>query len=180
MLRPRVESKTKSFYGMMFPRDVIGGRSSGVGSLAGGAAARLKGHLHLDVRIEFAKDRNHAIKRKATKLGVADARKLGMRHAGYFLRLASRKLACVEVANDLGGNNGARLFEPCVRPPEVAIDIAAAAYKLKVVVVHFRASFNRLSRSRIRSISICGVLTPDFDFFWKAWITQISTSILTA
>ena len=32
----------------------------------------------------------------------------------------------------------------------------------------------------MRPTSNRGVLIPDFDFFWNAWITQMSASILTA
>jgi hypothetical protein len=52
----------------------------------------------------------------------------------------------------------------CVGSAEVAIHIAAAADQLQIAFFHFRASFDRLSLSRIRSTSICGVLLPDFDF----------------
>jgi hypothetical protein len=45
------------------------------------------------------------------------------------------------------------------------------------MVVHRLASLNRFNRSRTRSISGLGILIPVFDFFWKAWITQISPAI---
>jgi len=41
-------------------------------------------------------------------------------------------------------------------------------FQVVIVVGHFSASFNRFSRSRMRSTSIWGVLIPVFDFFLNA------------
>src|SRR5216683_7994319 len=142
--------------------------------------ARLEGNGHLNVLIKLAENGNHSIKRETAELRTANAGKFRIGDASKFFRVARRELALVENVDDLCGGNGARLLKICVGSSKVAIHVAAAAYQLQIVFFHFRASFNRLSRSRIRSTSICGVLIPDFDFFWNTWITQISASILMA
>src|SRR5271165_6881995 len=131
----------------------------------------LEGDFHLDILVEPAENRDHAIEREAPQLRIADARKLGMRDAGQLLGLARREVPRVEIANDRGGDERPRLLEAGVRTAEVAVDVAAAAHEFEIVG-HFSASFNRFSLSRMTSISTCGVLTPDLDFFWKAWMAK--------
>jgi hypothetical protein len=62
-----------------------------------------------------------------------------MGDAGPSLGFASRKVPSVEVADDFGGDESARLFEAGVLMAEITVDVAAAAHEFKVVV-HFSAS----------------------------------------
>ena len=86
----------------------------------------------------------------------------------------------IENTNDLGGQDGFQLQGFGVGEPKITEYVAASMHQFKIVVVHFKASFKRLSLSWIRSISTCGVLMPVFDFFWKAWMTQSASPICTA
>src|SRR5271170_7977903 len=71
-----------------------------------------------------------------------------MGDAGLPLGFASRKVPSVEVADDFGGDESARLFEAGILMAEVTVDVAAAAHEFKVVV-HFSASLSRFSLSRM-------------------------------
>ncbi len=86
----------------------------------------------------------------------------------------------IQNTNDLGGQDGFQLQGFGVGEPKITEYVAASMHQFKIVVVHFKASFKRLSLSWIRSISTCGVLMPVFDFFWKAWMTQSASPICTA
>src|SRR5712692_4691977 len=142
--------------------------SYGARSVPRDMLARFERNGHLDLLIELAEDRNHAVKSEAAKLRVANAREFGVRNAGEFFCVPRRELAFVEHANDFRGRNGTCLLEARIGPAKIAIDIAAAANQFEVILAHFSASFNRLRRSIIKSTSICGVLIPFLDFFWNA------------
>jgi hypothetical protein len=136
--------------------------------VAGDMPARFERNGHLDLLIELAEDRNHAVKSEAAKLRVANTRKFRVRNAGELFRVPRREFAFVEHPNDFRGRNGACLLKASIGPAKIAIDIAAAANQLEVILSRFSTSFNRLRRSMIKSTSICGVLIPFLDFFWNA------------
>jgi hypothetical protein len=140
------------------PDDALRGRWAGAGAC----------QTHPDMLVELGQYGHHPIDREATELCIADARKIRSRYSGHLLGFPDGDLLIVQNADDLGGKNCLELKHLGIGASEVAEHVAASADKLKIVVVtlgHRRASFNRLSRSRIRSISACGVLIPFFDFF---------------
>jgi len=98
--------------------------------------ARAEGDIHLHILVELAEDRDHPVEREPAKLGVANAREFGVRDACQLLGIAYRKLAIVEDVDDLRRDNGASLFQPCVRVPKVAVGVATSAHEFGVVVSH--------------------------------------------
>ncbi|HYA42120.1 MAG TPA: hypothetical protein VEF34_12500 [Syntrophobacteraceae bacterium] len=87
----------------------------------------MEGKVNFKIVVELYKYRNHSIKCKTLKPRVADARKLGMRHACQFFGLAGGKPTLVRYANDLGCKNGAGLLNAGVSAAKVTKRIAAAA-----------------------------------------------------
>src|SRR5258708_2167037 len=65
-------------------------------SVARDMLARLERNRHLDLLIELAEDRNHAVESEAAKLCVAHARELRVRDAGHLFRVRRRALAFAE------------------------------------------------------------------------------------
>src|SRR5205807_8872884 len=114
---------------------------------------------------ELPKDHDHSIDREPIELYVADARKFRCRDPRKAFGSAYAQLLLVKHLYDCGSEDRASLFEICVGVTKVAEHIAAAADQLHIVILHRSLSFNRLSRSRMRSTSTCGVFIPVFDFF---------------
>ncbi len=127
-------------------------------------ATRMDVDRHLDVLTEAGEDRHQSVDREAAEIGFTDAGEVGGGNAGHFLSGARGQPAIFQHADDLGRQKGAQLLAIGLRMAEIAKHVAAAAHDLHIVV-HFSISCSRFSRSRIRSISIFGVLIPDFDFF---------------
>jgi hypothetical protein len=50
--------------------------------------ARTEGHIHLDILVELAENRNHPVEREPPKLCIADAREFGVRNARELLGVA--------------------------------------------------------------------------------------------
>jgi|ERR1700678_2141349 hypothetical protein len=128
-------------------------------------AARSHVDTDFDVTIEFAKYRYHAVEGEAVELRVSDTREIGMRNAGQLFRGPRAKLAVIEHTDDPRREDGARLLKIGVGATKIAEHIAASAHQFKIVLAHRSASFSRLILSLMRSMSICGVLIPLFDFF---------------
>ena len=124
-------------------------------------------------------DRHQPVDGEAAEVGPADAGEVGGGNAGHLMGRADSHLPIIEHADDLRREQRAQLFAIGVGMAEVTEDVAAAADDIDVVA-HFSFSLSRCSRSRTSSMSCLGVLIPDFDFFWKAWMTQISSSICKA
>ena len=80
--------------------------------------ARRKGDDHLNVLVELAENPDQPVEREAAKLRVANAGKLRMGNAGELFRVARRKFALVENADNLRRDDGARLFKAALGRPK--------------------------------------------------------------
>ncbi len=94
--------------------------------------------------------------------GLGEPRKLGC--------FALREFPLTHNTDDLRGQLRPQVFFVGIRQPQIPKHIAGSADKLEFVTLgsNLNISFNRLSRSRITSVSSFGVLIPFFDFFWNA------------
>src|SRR3954469_15923939 len=133
----------------------------------------------LDLLPKGSQDRHQPINGEPAEIGLADAGEIRCHDAGYILGRAHCQIALVKHADNTCSQQRPQLFPVGVRMTEVTKDIAAASDQFGIVC-HRSISFKRLSRSWIRSISCFGVLIPDFDFFWKACTTQMSSPICKA
>jgi len=129
-----------------------------------GTGTGTKANFDFNVLVELTEYRNHAVDGEPFKPCIADARKLRMRHSRKLFGFTCRQGASVKDADNLRRNDSAGLFEVGICAFEIAENVAAAAYQFKIVV-HDKASFNCLRRSRIMSTSMRGVFMPDLDFF---------------
>ena len=119
---------------------------------------------------ELVEHGHQTINGEVVKLHVANAGKVRMADTGAALGLARRKPFAVKNANDTGGQKRLGLLHVGVRAAEVTEDIAAAVYQPTIVgcLAHgCKSLVNRLSRSRVRSISFFGVSMSCFAFFRK-------------
>jgi hypothetical protein len=135
---------------------------------------------NFDPRTQAVENRHQAIGRESAKVSVSDAREVGRGEAGSALSSADAQLITIECLDDLGRQQGLQLFEIGVLAAEIAEDVSAAANQFQSFTFHLSASFSFFNRSLTRSISCFGVLMPCFDFFWKAWMAQISSASWTA
>ena len=143
----------------------------------------LHGDLYVDLEPKPIEDRHQPADRKATQLGITDAREVCMVDAGSLLSLACRKPIVVQDGNNLRGEERFGLLDVCAWVAAVAEHVAATAHQLKIVLAVSPCCdsfFDRVRRSRIRSRSFRNVLMPCFAFSWKACHTQISSPSCTA
>jgi hypothetical protein len=142
--------------------------------------ARFHLNINLDIPAEPDQHRNQPLQREPLQLGLPHARKIGCRKSGQLMRAPHGNPAIVQDADNSRRENSLGLKNIGIRMAEVAEHVAASTHNFDGVLFHCKTSFSRFNRSLIRSTSICGVLIPLFDFFWKASITQMSSPICTA
>jgi hypothetical protein len=128
-------------------------------------AARPDIKADLDIIIEFDQHGDQAFDGEALKLRLPYAGKIGRCKSGQFVRAANADAEIIQHADDLRSENRFRVQDIRIRMPKIAEYISASTHQFQIVFGHRNISFSRLSRSLIRSTSICGVLIPLFDFF---------------
>ena len=81
---------------------------------------------HLDILVEFTENGDHPVQRETTELGIANTGKFRIGNAGQLFRIARRKLAFVDDADDFCRRQRARLLQIGVGPSKIAKYVAAA------------------------------------------------------
>jgi hypothetical protein len=108
--------------GLAAPGPADGSRlgRTGLAGVRGSVRPRSRPNLdgQFNLLIELAQDHNRVIDREALKLHVANARKLGRRNACHPFGCADAQRASIEHADDLGGQDGARLLKVGIRMPK--------------------------------------------------------------
>ena len=102
---------------------------------------------------------------EALKLRLPYARKIGRCKSGRLVRAANADAKIIQHADDLRRDNRFRVQDIRIGMAEIAEHISASTHQFQIAFGYRNISFSRLSRSLIRSTSICGVLIPLFDFF---------------
>src|SRR3974390_1926125 len=137
-------------------------------------------HLHLHPRPQPVEHRHQPIRCEASQFGIANTRQVRRRYSRPRRRRPHRQPVPFQHLDDLGSQYGLELRGIRIRTPQVPERVPASPYDFHFFAPHRNISFNRFSRSRINSISRCGVLIPWVDFFWNACTTQRSSPICTA
>jgi hypothetical protein len=119
----------------------------------------------LDIVIEFDQHGDQAFDGEALQLCLPYARKIGRCKSGQLVRAANADAEIIQHSDDLRRENCFRVQDIRIGMAKIAEHISTSTHQFQIAFGHRNISFSRLSRSLIRSTSICGVLIPLFDFF---------------
>jgi hypothetical protein len=121
--------------------------------------------FHFDSGTEAVDDLHEPVHCETSEIRVANSRKIGSGDSGAPVGGAHAQAFAIKRTNDFGGEQRLELLNVRIFVSEIAKNIPASTYYFQLFVFHRSISFSFFSRSKIKSISRFGVLTPLVDFF---------------